>query len=262
MVHAPHDVVEHLLLVGDAEPGVDLLPDVGAAVAVRVLEVEEVRRRRDEEPPFPDRHAGGPDQLVGEDLSRFVVAVSVPVLQHANPARAVLARPRLARVAVELGHVHAPVLVEGGGQRFHHLRLVGRQLHPEALGGLDGLQGFGRIQRRYRFQVLAELIRISGDIGDPPPLFPFLIRTARAGGSQEETCEHQNPVDPAAVCGFQVPKLDPGGLRSTESSLSHGDHDAPVVPGLQARRRGAAVSNRRTGGATSSRPSPGAQGER
>ena len=57
VVEPPGEVVHHRLDVELAEPREDLPAHVGLVVAVGVLEVPDVGRRRDEDAPLPGRHA-------------------------------------------------------------------------------------------------------------------------------------------------------------------------------------------------------------
>ena len=81
---------------------------VGAAVAVRVLEVEEVGRGRDEDALLPAHHARRQRQAVGEDPARLEAAVAVRVLEQLDAP----GRPRVERIAGHLDDEEASVLVE------------------------------------------------------------------------------------------------------------------------------------------------------
>ena len=112
VVQAPLEVVHHGLDVVLAEPREDLLADLGPAVAVGVAEVPDARRRGDEHAPLPDRDAGRPGELVGQDRrgverpspSRSVRSLSRPI---GGSSRVLGERLVVLRVDVRVvGHLH------------------------------------------------------------------------------------------------------------------------------------------------------------
>src|SRR5439155_15790213 len=58
------------------------LADVGLAVAVGILQIEDVRRRGDDDAALPWSDAVGHEESVGEDRARFVEAVAILVLEE------------------------------------------------------------------------------------------------------------------------------------------------------------------------------------
>ncbi len=89
-VRAPGQRVGQLVRVVAAEAGDDDLARVGQAVAVGILEEEDVRRVGDPHAAGADGDARGDVQAVGEDGELVGLAVAVGVLQDLD---AVLARP-------------------------------------------------------------------------------------------------------------------------------------------------------------------------
>ena len=82
VVEPPDEIVKHRLLVARAKARIDFAPFVGNAVAVRVLQIPDVRGRGDEHAAFPRRHARCPEQFVGEHRAFVEDAVAVRVAQE------------------------------------------------------------------------------------------------------------------------------------------------------------------------------------
>ena len=118
-----------------AEAGEDDGAAVGAAVAVGVLQGDEVGRVGDVEPAVAPGQAHREDQPVGEDAGRLEMAVAVAVLQHADAA---LARPGgdlgVEVQARRLGHEEPAAVVERREHREPH-RPVRRGLLDDEPGG-------------------------------------------------------------------------------------------------------------------------------
>ena len=95
---------------------------VGLAVAVGVLQEEDVRRVGDPDAAVADGDAGGDVQPLGEDRELVGLAVAVGVFENLD---AVAARARLAaRIFEAFGDPDPAALVEGHGHRIDDVRLA------------------------------------------------------------------------------------------------------------------------------------------
>ena len=158
VVEPERQVVHSSLLVLGAEPGEDLAADVGDVVAVGVLEVPDVRRRRDEDASLPGRDTGGPHELVGHDVALVEPAVAVGVAKPAHGAQRVLAGPGLVRVVDHLGDVQITVLVERRRDRAVNQGFGGDRLEMETGDRLERLERLGRSQRREGLEERLQLL--------------------------------------------------------------------------------------------------------
>ena len=104
---------------------------VGAAVSVGVLEVDDVGGGGDQQAALPGEHAGDLLQAVGEDAGPVRAAVPIAVFQQADAASGLLAGIRIVREIQHFSHEDASPGIEGHLDRVHHVRLGGKQLHPE-----------------------------------------------------------------------------------------------------------------------------------
>ena len=149
-----------------AEPGEDDAAHVGLAVAVGVLEVEQVRRRARVDAAVPAGDRGRHRHVGGEQRALLVDAVAVDVLEHPDAAPfatpRVLLRDRGVLVVLgELGDIEPPVLVEVDGDRAAQQRLGGDQLDAEPGPRHDGPLRFGRALHREPGQ-LGAIVLIGG----------------------------------------------------------------------------------------------------
>ena len=119
------------------EPGEDDLALLRAAVAVVILEANEVRRGEDEEAAVGPDERGRPGEIVGEDRGLVVDAVAIGVLEHAHAAE-VRRHLALLGVVAHLEHEHAAVFIEANGDRARDERLAGGQLDVKAGAHLEG----------------------------------------------------------------------------------------------------------------------------
>ena len=87
-VGAPGERVGQLVGVGAAEAGRDDFPRVGLAVAVAVLEEEEIGRVGDPDTAVADGDPRGDVQPVGKDRELIGLAVAVGVLDDLDPVAA------------------------------------------------------------------------------------------------------------------------------------------------------------------------------
>ena len=120
VVHAPFERVEQALHVAASEARKDVLLLVGFAIAVGVLEIEDVRRSADKHTAVVAGDRGGPRQPVGVDRALVELAVFVGVHQQPNLAEILVV---VFRIAAHFDDKQSPVLVEGhrdriGDQRF------------------------------------------------------------------------------------------------------------------------------------------------
>ena len=154
VIQPPPERVEHPLagLVG-AEPGEDDAAHVGLAVAVGVLEVEQVGRRARVDAAVPAGDRGRHRHVGGEQRALLIDAVAVGVLEHPDAAPfATVAGPssRLGVLVVlgELGDIEPPVLVEVDRHRAAQQGLGRDQLDVEPGPRHDGPLRLGRVLHR------------------------------------------------------------------------------------------------------------------
>ena len=81
------------------------------------------------------------EQLVGEDVARFVPAVAVAVLEDLDPPLRRLARRRAVRIVEHFDDEQSAVLVERHRHRAFDLRLAGDQLDPQPRRDLETRPG-------------------------------------------------------------------------------------------------------------------------
>jgi hypothetical protein len=130
--------------------------DVGAAVAVGVLEVVQVGRREHEQAAAITANGRRPAQLVGEDHAAIGLAVAVGVFEQPDDSRVPLAAARRIelgrfprkRVVAHFGDIHPAVFVEAGVDRTGNLRLRGEQLEAKSVLQLESSPGLVRGNRR------------------------------------------------------------------------------------------------------------------
>jgi hypothetical protein len=152
VVETVHGPIDRVLRVREGEAGERHLADVGAPVAVRVLEVPDVGRGRDQDAALPSHHAGGQHEVAGENRRRLVPAVVVAVLQQLHAAGG----PGVERVARHLDHEEAAALVELHGHRARDGRLAEEGLDAKPRLETHGLQRFRGDERRPSSAATAE----------------------------------------------------------------------------------------------------------
>ena len=140
-------VVHRKAQVGDAGLGVDQgeaaeehLAAVGTTVSGGVFEVDDVGGGRDQQAALPGEHAGDLLQAVGENAGPVQAAVSIGVLQQTDAASGLLTGFRIVGEIQHFSHKDPTLGVEGHLDRVHHVRLGGKQLHPEVGMNLHALQ--------------------------------------------------------------------------------------------------------------------------
>ncbi len=112
--------IHRVLRVRAGEAREDDATHVGAAVAVGVLEVKEIRRRGDEHAPFPSHHAGRQHQALRKDTTPIEPAIAIRVFEQADAAR----RPRVERIPGHLHDKEAAGLVDVHRHRARDVRLA------------------------------------------------------------------------------------------------------------------------------------------
>ena len=127
--------------------GVENPPFIRAEVAVRVLEVEQVRRRGGDDASVPQSQAFELENPVGEDHRVVHSPVAVPILQDPDPAARRLPRWRVVGVVQHLGDEGSPLLVEDQVDRVSHVRFGGEDLNPDVAGVVKAGQRFLRRNR-------------------------------------------------------------------------------------------------------------------
>ena len=129
MIEAPQQAVHHALHIRAAETGVNDLLDVGHAVAVGVLGIDDVGRIADEHAAAVADDSRRPGKFVEEHLARFVFSVAVFVREQADAAQEIFV---LLRVVAHFNDVHLAVFIRRNCHRIDHLRLGGDKLHAIA----------------------------------------------------------------------------------------------------------------------------------
>ena len=123
--------------VGDPqlETGHQRFPHVGHAVAIRVLEKPQHRRRGDQHPAVPGRDAGGVAQILGEEGGAIRLAVAIGVLEQANGATDLPIGPHAKRIIAALRHIGTSVGIPAKRHGIHDLWLGRPQCDLE--GGIN-----------------------------------------------------------------------------------------------------------------------------
>jgi len=116
-------------------------------VAVRVLQIENLRRRRHKNPALPRENARRLQQMIGKDHRIVDHAVAVPIDQIPDATSWLFARLRVERIVQHLGHIDPARLVERDLDRIDHVRFRGDQLRPESLDHVERLKRRGRLGR-------------------------------------------------------------------------------------------------------------------
>jgi hypothetical protein len=162
VIQAPADAVEQPLHVLPAEAGEDGLAHVGLAVAVGVLEVEDVGGGPDEHAAVVAEDGRGPGELVGVDGALVEPPVAVGVFEQADGAEVL---GGLFGVVDHLDDEHPAVLVEVDRDGAVDERL-GRDLFDvEAGEGFEGCEGVGGLRRRDAGEFGGEVAGYSGIAG-------------------------------------------------------------------------------------------------
>ena len=161
MIQPPFQVVHHRLHVELAKSGEHLAAHVGAPIAVGVLQVPHVGRRRHEDAALPNRHAGRPREPFGEHRAAVELAIAVGVLEQSHAAQRLIGRTLDKRpvgrlvgvgIVVHFDDVRPAVLVIGHRHRIGHQRFGGDQLHPKAVQHAKRVRRIGRFGRRHAGQ--------------------------------------------------------------------------------------------------------------
>ena len=86
VVQAPRQSIHAQLLVAEAEAGEQNTPLIRAAIAVRIAEIPDVRRGRDQHAAAPRQHAIGKRQMVREHRRHFVAAIAIAIFEKPDAA--------------------------------------------------------------------------------------------------------------------------------------------------------------------------------
>ena len=190
VVQAPRQAVHERLAVEPvalvAEAGEHDLPEVGHAVAVPILQVDEVGLETDVDAAVIGDHGRGIAQLVREDAALVEAAVAVDVLQQPDPADALVEHQvgaRLGLIPAHFDDVQPAVLVERHLDRIDHHGLVRDQLEAESFLDAEGLERLVRLDRRDVRHFLGIDLEAEREIGFPRIQIPIAgVRLAAAGG--------------------------------------------------------------------------------
>ena len=165
MVEAPDGVVHDGLHVELFEAGEDLLPHIGHAVVIRVLQIPNVRRGGDKDAAFPAGGPGGPGEALGEDGGLVEGAVAIGVGEQAHLADVGIGGIFLGRlvrglvgvgIVVHLAHVGAAIGIVGDGDGIGDERLRSDELHLEAIEHMEGLRRVLRLHGRRGGEIQGE----------------------------------------------------------------------------------------------------------
>jgi hypothetical protein len=107
VVQAVQRRVHAVLRVRAREACEDLALEVRLAVAVRVLEIEDIRRVGDDNPALPPHEARGQTETVGKNRALVGASVPIAVLQQDDASGAA----HVERIAVHFDDVRAAVFV-------------------------------------------------------------------------------------------------------------------------------------------------------
>ena len=155
VVQSPGQAVHERLAVQPvaliAEAGEHDLPEVGDAVAIPILQVDEIRLETDVDAAVVGDHGRGIAQLVREDAALVEAAVAVDVFQQADAADALVEHQvgaRLGLIPAHFDDVEPAVFVERHLDRIHDHGLVRDELEAESLLDAEGVERLVRLDRR------------------------------------------------------------------------------------------------------------------
>ena len=166
MVQSPLQVVQNILRTARAKPGENFLFDVRFEVSVGVFQIPDIRWRGDKNPALPRRDASGPKQAFGKEMTFFVVAVPIVVLQQSNASFRRLALRRQVGIVCVFSHVHQPVFINGRGHRIENQRFISDEFDRESCDHLQAAECFGWFLGREWFQHFLEGIALQLAIRD------------------------------------------------------------------------------------------------
>ena len=155
IVQPPRQAVHERLAVQPialvAEAGEHDLPEVGDAVAVPILQIDDVGLEADVDAAVVGKHRRRIAEPVREDGALVEPSVAVGVLEQADAADALVEHQvgaRLGLVPAHLDDVEPAVFVERHLDRIDDQRLVGDELEPESLLDAEGLERLVGLDRR------------------------------------------------------------------------------------------------------------------
>ena len=129
------------------KPGIEDFFRIGDAVAVGVLQIEDVGGGRGEDPLFPGENAGDLQQAVGENGRLVDLAVAIGVFKETNAAARLLALCGVEGVVQHFGNVDAAGFVEADFDGIDDMRLGGEEFRAEPVDQNELGAGLGRFRR-------------------------------------------------------------------------------------------------------------------
>ena len=137
-VGAPQQAVHEPLNVVGAKPGEHHLLDVGHAVVIGVLRINDIRGDRNENAAIVGNNPGRPRQAIDKDRPRLKPAVAVAVFQACDVARRRFLR---IRISPHLDDIEPPIGIIADADRVGDQRLDGHWLeleNPRESGTIPG----------------------------------------------------------------------------------------------------------------------------
>ncbi len=213
-VRAVADGVDELVRVANAEAGEKDASLVGAAVAVRVAQMDEAVEVAHIRAARAGLHALHHGESFGEAGAFISDAIVVRVLQHEDEVGGLHTRQRV-RVSGGAGHPEAAFFIPGKLHRLHHsLRLGGEKAHLIPLGHREagelllrrqhrlrrGLRRHGRGLRRVELPALGDGVDERVMPGDERLVrLEALAQRGRVGGGLAEHLRHAVAIDEGPV---------------------------------------------------------------
>ena len=157
--------VEPIPLVAEARE--DDLAEVGHAVAVSILQIDDVRLEPHVDAAVVRKHGRRIAEPVREDGALLEPSVAVGVLEQADAPDALVEHQVAAGfglIPAHLDDVETAVFVERHLNRIDHQRLVGDELQPEAFLDAEGLERLVGLDGRHVRNVLRVHLQAERDV--------------------------------------------------------------------------------------------------
>ncbi len=113
----------------EREPFQHHFAHVGLAVAVGVLQKNDLRRGGDQHSAAPGGDGSGETQPLGKEDTAVDFPVAIGVLEQTDRATGTAVRAEAVGVIAHLDHVQATLFVKGERHRIDHVRFTGEQGH-------------------------------------------------------------------------------------------------------------------------------------